>query len=162
MTTPGFTRRVAAYLAAFRGDATGTAAVELALVAPLLLAILVPLADLGMAYSQQVQVQQAAQAGAAYAMLHPWSSTSATAIANTVTSAGNLSGLSATPAPSQSCGCPTGTAVTSATCGSVCSDGQNAGYYVTVYASATYTPVLPYSLLGSSVTLSARSTVRTQ
>ena len=149
------------------GSEHGTSAVEFALAAPVLLALLVPLADFGIAFSEQLQVQQAAQAGAHYAALHPWNSNSATTIANAVTSANNLPGLSATPAPSQSCGCPNGSAITSATCGSTCSNGNGgsagiAGYYVTVSAQATYRPQLPYSMLGSSLTLSATSTVRTQ
>jgi Flp pilus assembly protein TadG len=140
----------------------GTAAVEFALVAPILMGMLVPVVDLSMAFAQRMEVQQAAQAGAQYALLHAWNSNSATNIAAAVTAASNLPGLSATPAPSQFCGCPGGSAITSTTCGSTCSDGTTAGYYVTVSAQYTYTPVVPYSVLGSSVTLSSQSTVRTQ
>src|SRR5438045_3725620 len=63
------------------GSERGTSAVEFALAAPVLLALLVPLADFGIAFSEQLQVQQAAQAGAHYAALHPWNSNSATTIA---------------------------------------------------------------------------------
>ena len=140
----------------------GTAAVEFAVATPVLLGLLVPLADLGMAYSQQVEVQQAAQAGAEYATLHPWTSNSAIAIAKAVTSANNLPGLSATPPPDQICGCPSGASIQNTTCGGACSNGQVAGYYVVVSAQMTYSPVLPYSVLGSSVTLSAQTTVRIQ
>ena len=142
--------------------AEGTAAVEFALVAPILMGMLVPVADLSMAFAQRMQVQQAAQAGAQYALLHPWNSSSASNISNAVTAASNLSGVSASPAPFQFCGCPNGSAIASATCGSTCSDSTTAGYYVTVSARYTYTPAVPYSLLGSSVTLSAQSTVRVQ
>jgi len=137
----------------------GTSAVEFALAAPILMGLLVPMADLGMAFSDQIQVQQAAAAGAQYAVLHPWNSNSATAIANAVTAATTLA-VAASPAPSQTCGCPSGSAITTATCGSTCSDGQPTGYYVVVNAQAPYTPKLPYSALGSSVTLTAQSTVR--
>lgn len=140
--------------------AEGTSAVEFALATPIVLALLVPVADLGMAFSQQIKVQQSAQAGAQYAAIHPWNSSSATAIANAVTAASSLTSLTASPAPSQTCGCPTGSAVTSVKCGTTCSDGQSAGYYVVVNAQAPYVPQLPYSLLGSSVTLTAQSTVR--
>lgn len=138
----------------------GSSAVEFALAAPVLLGLLVPVVDLDMAFSQQIKVQQSAQAGAQYATTHPWTSSSATAIANAVTAASTLASLTADPAPSQSCGCPTGTAIASAVCSSTCSDGQPAGYYVTINAQAPYTPQLPYSVLGSSVTLTAQSTVR--
>lgn len=151
-----WSRRLASLLRAEHGNA----ALEFALAAPLLVALLVPVADLGMAFSQKIQVQQAAQAGAQYATIHPWTSSSATAISNAVLAASTLSSLAASPAPSQTCGCPTGSAIATATCSSTCSDGQPAGYYVTINAQAPYTPQLPYSVLGSSVTLSAQSTVR--
>ena len=161
MTTTAI-RRWSRCLARLAHADRGNAAVEFGLAAPLLIGLFVPMADLGLAFSQQLQVQQAAQAGAFYASLYAWNSNSPTTIANVVTSATTLAGLSATPAPSQSCGCPNGTTVAAATCESTCSDGTTAGYYVVVSAQLTYTPVLPYSLLGSSVTLSAQSTVRTQ
>ncbi len=138
----------------------GTAALEFALATPLLVALLVPVADLGLAYSEQIRVQQAAQAGAQYAIFHPWSSTSAAAISNAVLAASALSTITASPAPSQTCGCPGGSAITTTSCGSICSDGQSAGYYVTVNARAPYTSAMPYSVLGNSVMLTAQSTVR--
>jgi len=138
----------------------GNSAIEFALATPILVALLVPVADLGMAFSEQIQVQQAAQAGAQYATLHPWNSSSVTDISHAVLAATTLSTISASPAPSQTCGCPSGSAIATATCSSTCSDGQPAGYYVLVNAQAPYTPQLPYSVLGSSVTLSSQSTVR--
>jgi Flp pilus assembly protein TadG len=45
--------------------------VEFALAAPLLVGLLVPMADFGIAFSDQIQVQQAAAAGAQYAAFHP-------------------------------------------------------------------------------------------
>ena len=112
----------------------------------------------GMAVYQQMQVQDAAQAGAQYAMAHGWNSSS---IQSAVMSATALS-VSASPAPSKTCGCPDGSSVSAATCGSTCSDGQKAGTYVTVGAQATYTPLFPYPTMGNSVTLSAQTTARIQ
>ena len=147
-------RRLAAFVVA--GDAN--AAVEFSLAAPVLAIIFVPLIDIGMAVYQQMQVQDAAQAGAQYAMAHGWNSS---AIQNAVTSATALS-VTASPAPSKSCGCPDGSSVSAAACGSTCPDGQTAGTYVTVGAQATYVPLLPYPTMGSSVTLSAQATARIQ
>lgn len=138
----------------------GASAVEFALAAPVLAGLLVPLADLGIAYSRQIQVQHAAQAGAQYAVFHAWNTNSPTTIAAIVAAAGALPGIAASPAPSQFCGCPNGSSVTAAPCGGTCANGQMAGYYVVVSARLTYTPPLPYSVLGSPVTLSAQSTVR--
>jgi Flp pilus assembly protein TadG len=156
----GTLRRVANTLFAVTRAKGGASAVEFALAAPVLLGLLVPVADLGMAFSQQIEVQQAAAAGAQYAANHPWNSDSPPAIANAVTAASTLPAITASPAPSETCGCPSNSTLTAATCGSKCSNGQTAGYYVVVNAQSPYSPQLPYSLLGNSVTLTAQSTVR--
>ena len=139
---------------------SGTTAIEFALAAPLLLGLLMPVADLGLAYSLQIQVQQAAQAGAQYASLHPWNSASVTAITSAVTSATRLGALAAAPVPYQTCGCPDGSKIAAATCNSLCANGESAGYYIIVNARLPYSPILPYSLLGNSVTLTAQATIR--
>lgn len=142
------------------GARGGTSAVEFALAAPVLLGILTPVADLGIAFAQRQQLQQAVQAGAQYASFHPWNRNSPTDIANAVRAASTLSGVAVTPAPFQTCGCPDGSTILSATCGSTCSNGQTAGYYVVVTAQLPYTPILPYSALADQVTLTGQSTVR--
>ena len=146
-------------LAHLVGSERGNAAIEFALATPILLGMLVPVADLGIAFSQQLQVQQAAQAGAQYALLHGFNSSS---ISTAVTAGTTLSSVSAAPAPTQSCGCPTGTTIAAATCTSTCANGETAGTYVFVNAQALYTPALPYSVLGTGVTLTAQATVRVQ
>src|SRR5947208_2335247 len=78
--------------AAVLRDAAGVSAAEFAIAAPILLGLLVPLGDLGMAFSTQIRVQQSAQAGAQYAAVHPWNSNSSNEIANAVTSASGLAG----------------------------------------------------------------------
>src|SRR3954470_17974413 len=87
----------------------GAAAVEFGLSAPLLLAVLVPVADLGLAFAAQQQLQDSVQAGALYAATHPWNQNASSAIASAVTAATPLSGLSTSPSPYQMCGCPSGT-----------------------------------------------------
>ncbi len=157
-------RRWADRVAALVCGESGTSAVEFALSAPILVGLLVPMADLGMAFSDQIQVQQAATAGAQYAALHPWNSTSATAIANAVTGASTLPSVTASPAARQICGCPSSPNVSPpvapVTCNRICPNGQTAGYYVVVNAQAPYTPKLPYSALGSAVILTAQATIR--
>ena len=150
--------RVRTRLAALLGARDGNAAIEFSIAAPVLVIIFVPMIDIGMMVYQQMQVQDAAQAGAQYAMAHGWNSSS---VQSAVTSATPLS-VSASPAPSKSCGCPDGSSVSAASCGSNCSDGRPAGSYVTVSAQATYTPLIPYPVMGSSVTLSAQATARIQ
>jgi len=138
-------------------DTSGVSVTEFALALPLLVAILIPLFDLGMWSYAEMQVMEAAQAGAHYAELHGWASA---AIQSAVTSATSLSSISATPAPTESCGCADGTSIASANCSDTCPNGQAAGTYVTVNAQALYQPLLPYPAIGKSVTLNARAMVR--
>ena len=152
-------RRACKHVIAWRDADEGASAVEFGIIAPVLAAVLVPLIDLGLAFYQQMQVDDAAQAGAQYAMAHGWNTS---AIQSAVTGATALATVSATPAPARSCGCPSGTAVAAADCGSTCDDGQSARTYVTVSAQATYTTLIPYPTIGNSVVLSAQSTVRVQ
>jgi len=144
-------------IASLLEDCRAVSAVEFAITAPLLIGMLIPLVDLGLGIAKNTQLHNAAHAGAQYALVNGWDNT---AIRSAVTNATNLSPIEALPAPSQSCGCPTGTAVTQVTCGSVCSDGSNAGTYVTVNARSSYVPVIQYPMLGSSFTLVATSIVR--
>ncbi len=141
-----------------RRDRRGSAAIELAVLAAPLVLMTVGTADYGFAVYQQIQVQNAAQAGAEYALKHGFSTTG---ITNAVTAATPLT-VTAVPAPSESCGCPSGTAITPAVCNSACAGGQAAGVYVTVGAQATYTTIVPYPGIPTSFALAASSTVRIQ
>lgn len=155
-------RRCSTRLAALWRARDGLAAVEFGLLAPMLLLIVAASVDLGMAYSAQIKVQQAAQAGAQYALKHGFDSTK---IPAAVTSATALS-VSATPAPTQQCGCLSGTTVTlsgTPPCLVTCGNGLTPGTYVTVNAQATYTPIIPYAtLLSSPTTLTSQAQVRIQ
>jgi hypothetical protein len=82
-------------------------------------------------------------------------------MSNAVTSATSFAGISASPAPSQFCGCPASTGVTVVACSSTCS-GAPVGTYVTASAQATYTTLLTYPLLPKTYTFTAQSTVRIQ
>jgi len=145
---------------ALRRERRGIAAVEFALVAPILLALMVGIVDLGFAFSAQIKVQLAAQAGGQYAQLHGFDSTK---ISNAVTAATSLS-VSANPAPSQSCGCVSGNSVSlsgTPPCTSTCANGLTPGTYVQVNSKATYTPLLPYvSVLSNPTTLTGQALVR--
>jgi Flp pilus assembly protein TadG len=139
-------------------DIDGVAATEFAFIAPVLMVMLLCTIDLGTGIYRKMQVQNAAQAGAEYAIVHGFSSS----ISNAVTSATSFSSIAATPAPSEFCGCPSSTTVTSASCSSTCSDGTMAGTYVTVSAQGTYSTIFSYPTLPSSFQFSAQSTVRIQ
>ena len=151
--------QIGAALARGHRRRSGNAAMELAFIAPTLVVMMVGIADYGMALYRDMQVQHAAQAGAEYAIRNGFNATSITAA---VTGATAFAGVAASPAPVKSCGCPSGTTITTATCGSTCTAGSTAGVYVTVSAQGTYTTILPYPGIANSFTLNAASTVRIQ
>jgi Flp pilus assembly protein TadG len=138
---------------------SGNAAIEFALIAPFLMAVLIGVVDLGTALYKRMEVVNAAHAGAQYAVVKGWDST---AIQNAVTAATSLASISASPAPMKSCGCANGMAIAIATCGSACPSGAVASTYVTVSAQAPYTPLFIQPWLGGPTTLTAQSMVRIQ
>jgi len=141
------------------GNTSGAAAIEFGIVVPLLALMVTGVIDLGFGIYYKMQVEDAAQVGAQWAMKNGFD---ATMITNAVTSATNASAISASPAPFQFCGCATGSAVSTATCGSTCTGGAQAGTYATVSAQRTYSPILSYPMLPGSYNLTAAATARLQ
>jgi Flp pilus assembly protein TadG len=137
----------------------GIAATEFAMFAPMLVLAMIGVADLGMGVYRKMQVQNAAQAGAAYAMVNGFNASS---ITSSVLNATSFGGISAEPAPTWACGCPSATGTTGASCNSTCADGTVAGVYVTVSAQGTYNTLVPYPGLTNSFNFISQSTVRIQ
>jgi Flp pilus assembly protein TadG len=154
----------------------GTAAVEFALVATLLTALLPAATDLALAIWANQQVGNAARAGTEYAAINCWdSSTSAvksncasnvsTAATSATSVMNRASGVTATP--TNYCGCDSASGASGAatqTCGTACPDGSKAGTYVSVTANTSYSPIFPAMwgthLTGGSLKLSATSVTR--
>jgi len=131
----------------------GGAMIEFALVMPFLVGLAVGLFDLGFGLWQSMQVRAAAEAGAQYAALHPdpWDAAKIAAVGAAVTGATGASGISATPAPSQVCGCTNNGAFTpvgsptGGSCGSfACSPSGTPGLYASVSAQMPYSPLVPW------------------
>lgn len=138
----------------------GGSAVEFALLSPILVFLAVGVYDMSVGIYCQMQINNAASAGAEFAFNNGFN---AAAITAAITNATPYSSVAASPAPLQFCGCVTNGAVTaSASCGAVCSDGATPGTYATVSASATYTPLFAYPGLPTTFALSAAATVRLQ
>jgi Flp pilus assembly protein TadG len=138
---------------------SGIAAIEFAVLGAVLCLIVVAVGDLGMGFYSYMQVQNSAQAGAQYAAVHGFDST---AISNAVTNATSITGITASPAPQQFCGCVSGTTVATAACGSVCPDGMSAGTYVSASAVRDYSTLISYPGFASTYHQTATSTVRIQ
>jgi Flp pilus assembly protein TadG len=140
-------------------DHRGTSATEFAIIAPVLILMALCTVDLGLGFYRNMQVQNAAQAGAQYAALHGFDQAN---ISNAITAATSDSGISASPTPVQFCGCPSATGISAMDCGSTCPSGAPPGTYVTASAQSTYYTVFSYPVIQDHVTLTAQSTLRIQ
>jgi Flp pilus assembly protein TadG len=158
------------WIGALARDRRGVSAVEFGLAAPVFLAALSPVIDLGLAFSQQIRVNQAVEAGAAYAAVNPYNSGTSwsSGVSSAITNATTLS-VSPTVGP-ETCGCPnsTNTAIVTGVnygsppnCTGTCPDGTSPGYYITISATASYTSVMPYPIINNP-TLSSQAVVRIQ
>ncbi|HEV2562015.1 MAG TPA: TadE/TadG family type IV pilus assembly protein [Rhizomicrobium sp.] len=151
--------RLARAISDFAAAKRGLAAIEFAVIAPVMAMMVMCAVDLGLAINRHMQVEDAAQAGAEYAALHGFDATS---ISSAVTSATSWTGISASPAPTQFCGCPGATSITPATCGSTCASGNNAAVYVSVGASGTYSTIVHCPLIPATFAFASKSTMRIQ
>jgi Flp pilus assembly protein TadG len=137
----------------------GSAAIEVGLMMPVLLVLLAGLVEVGFAVREAMQVQAAAEAGAGYAIKNGWDSA---AISNAVANATGATGISASPAPVQFCGCPGAGSVTAVLCTVKCTGGTAPGVYVQVNASQPHATILANLHLPIPAKFTAHATVRLQ
>jgi Flp pilus assembly protein TadG len=139
----------------------GSMAVEFALIAPVLIAIMVPVIDISVAIYTRMQVQNAAQAGAEYALAKGWNQTN---VQNAITNAVSFLTVTASPAPTLTYQCVngSGTGLVASSSGAACSGGGTAGSYVTANAQASYTPLVSYPGFSGTTTYSSTAVVRIQ
>jgi Flp pilus assembly protein TadG len=141
----------------FGRDERGATAVEFAMIAPILVAMVVSIVDLGLGLYADTQLANAAQAGAAYAMQKGYDASAITTVAQAST---RLTGV--TVAPTQFCGCPSANGVVSTSCDASCSDGLTAGSFASVVVTKDYSTLLSYPGLPAIFHLSETATARTQ
>jgi Flp pilus assembly protein TadG len=159
-------------------DREGSAAIEFALSLPFLTLLLVGAFDYGNLAYTMMEVQQAAHAGAFYAynaVVNSGSCTTSgiTSAETTATSLGSAistsppSGSTGVTAAAPTCtfsGCPNsgGKAGVVAPTGSTCTAGavDAPGTYAVAYASATFSPILPWAALAFPSKLSAVAAIR--
>lgn len=139
------------------GDRRGSLAVELALLAPVLLLILAGLVDTSRLVIQSMQVRAAAQAGADYALARQYD---AAAIQAAVRDATPLD-VSGSPAPTQTWGCVgPDRAIAASQPRGTCPSGRTAGEFVTVRAQAAFRPLMPWPEIALPAELRAEAMVR--
>ncbi len=139
-------------------DTRGAAAIEFGVLVPILALMVIAIADIGFGVYRKMQVEDAAQAGAEWAIRNGFDTNG---ISNAVTSATSAS-IVVSPSPVQFCGCATGSSVSTVSCGTLCSGGTKAGTYAMVSAQLTYSTTLNYGAVPSTYTFVAQSTVRLQ
>jgi Flp pilus assembly protein TadG len=135
----------------------GSAAIEFAIFAPLLLTLVFGGAEAGYSAYQAMQVQNAVEAGAVYTSKYGWNSSGITAA---VVNATDVTGLTATPAPAQFWGCPASNNVVVVANGVKCANGNSAGQYVQINATLSRQSLIPNSGLPLPATFTAQSIVR--
>lgn len=136
-------------------DDRGVAALEFAFIAPLLLALLIAGVELGLAIRSKLMVQEAAAAGAQYAI----QGFNATAIATAVQSVNSAAGVQASPTPAEFYACPATAGLTRTTSSATCADGAAARHYVDVWARISR-PTVMGSSFGLPATLTAHAIAR--
>jgi Flp pilus assembly protein TadG len=129
----------------------GVTAVEFAVSAPILLAAVLGLGELGTATAQKVRLMSAARAGAQYAINNTTGTDAA--ITSAVKAAANLGPDPVTVTVTRSCGCDDGSTVSCS--GGTCSSGS-VREWVAVTASQTFNT----GVLGTTYALSGQATLR--
>ena len=154
-------------IGSFMAGDNGTALIEFTIFAPLLVVMSIYTMDFGLIFFNKMEVQNAAQAGADWAVANRIYNSSA--ISAAVTNATDDTAISVSSGyPLLQCGCPSSTGVTfTAYSGGTCPacGGSVGGLYVTVQAEASYSSLIPYGLFSganATRTLTSASTARIQ
>ncbi|MDH5772691.1 MAG: pilus assembly protein [Rhodospirillaceae bacterium] len=137
----------------FARSESGISAVEMALIAPVLMIIFLGLVDYGIAIFSKLELTSSVRAGAQYALIN---STNMAAIQTTVINSSNLDPANlAVNMPYVTCECSNGTV--DATCLVVCPAGV-LRHYVVIDATYTYVPFF----LPTNIVLNATSSIRVE
>jgi len=136
----------------------GSSLVEFALIIPVLSLLLLGAIDFGRAYYLGIEVSNAARAGAQYGAGNPTDTAGMQTAANK--DAPDVSGgLTFSPTPAWGCECSDGTSQ-QASCAPVPTCVNNVVKYVQVNTSATYTTLIPWPFIPSSIPMSGQATIR--
>ena len=138
-------------------DRSGAAAIEFALLFPVLAVLLAGIIDFSRLISHRMQVQAAAQAGADYAILHGWNQLG---VSRTIAATSPI-GITADPAPRLISACLSGVNLVE-TLTPTCPSGLYTGKYVFASARAQFRPLMPWPSLALPDTIVATALTRVQ
>jgi Flp pilus assembly protein TadG len=154
-------------LRSLASDTNGAALVEITLFMPILALMAVAIINFGLYFSYSIQVENAAQAGAQWALINAVQSGYSSGSTTTAGQNANNTSLPSvytaiTVTPTLKCGCVSGSSLTLSTWTASCATAT-CGTYVQVVASGTFVPFATYgSFFPSSYPLSSTATVRIQ
>jgi len=150
---PSIRRRLNPMHAVLVRSERGSSLVELALMLPVLGLLLFGAIDFGRGYYLSIEVTNAARAGAQFGL----SNASAARMQSAATSdASDVAGITATAI--YGCECPDGTGqIPNCSSSPGCANAVN---YVQVTTNATYTPLIPWPGVPSSIPLQGQATMR--
>lgn len=140
----------------FVRSSSGQGLVETALTASLLVLLLLAAVDFGRAFYMVVELKGAAHAGAVYGSQYPTDTAGMQSVATAnATDLSNMSGANFTPTATYGCECSDGSSA-SASCASApsCSSSTSEVYYVTVKTTASYSPLVPWPGIPSTMNMS--------
>lgn len=135
---------------------SGQGLVETSLAASLLVLLLLAAVDFGRAFYMVIELKGAAHAGAVYGSQHPTDTAGMQSVATAnATDLSNMSGANFTPTATYGCECSDGSNA-SASCASTpsCSSSTSEVYYVEVKATASYSPLVPWPGIPSTMNMS--------
>ena len=136
----------------------GAAAIELALLAPILLLFLVAVVDFGLWIREQMLLTSAARAGAQFVLQDPeTNATDKDGIASAVTGASGLDAAKITIVPKVFCECANGTAKV---CTDLCGSDQPRKYVAVTVTEGQFKTLFPYPGIPDPISISGTTTVR--
>ena len=135
---------------------SGAALVELTIFAPMLIISSIYIMDYGLYFFKQMEVQNAAQSSAQYAIVNASAPQLTDFTGNSITISGSKTNYYCAASSSPY-------SLTLAAQNSTCADGSIAGKYITITTSATYNAIVHYGHFSqSSYTITGSAKVRVQ
>ena len=139
----------------------GSAMVEAALATPILMLMACGAMDLARVFLAGIVLESAARAGAQYASFSPGKAGAHDAASAAGQKDVETNGISSVVVTSRTfCGCTTST--TEVSCTTATCSGETPGGYVETTATYTFTPLVPYPGLPSSIPMAGRARFRVQ
>ncbi len=135
----------------------GLAAVELALVLPILSLILVGTWDFGRAFQENARLASAARAGAQYGAYSTDNAEDTNGIILAARYDANDDDEVLLVTPVRSCECPNGSSIS---CEDTCGSGEMSRMYVTVQVDEEFEPYFEYPFIEAPISLSGQAIMR--